>query len=313
MDTTNSKVEDACKHNESDVRLFMKVVVNHRYEPEGMLQKILDSGVNVDAKDRYGCTTLMMAVDLCNSTSTKDAVRLLLCAGANPNAVDNDGRVVLDYALDKSYDERDTIDEDIVQLLIDAGAFVNRSLSIPTISKPFLFYVIEHTNPVSITLARMLIRAGADVNAKYNNVSILVTCLDKLGQKYTDEMGMMIRMLLSYGANPRCHISKKLFTTNKRNDRLTFILLSMRVKEFQIYGNMYKKCLKCLCRKRARMTSIPDSMGAKIIICNLAHRSDQTPSISDEMVDYLGIRDKDTPVEIAEYVNCLSESFDIIE
>jgi len=77
-------------------------------------QKALRAGANVDAKDKYDQTALMLASH-CGLT---DLVGLLIKAGANVNAKYKDGCTALTWA-------SMNFNTDIVELLIKAGADIN--------------------------------------------------------------------------------------------------------------------------------------------------------------------------------------------
>jgi ankyrin repeat protein len=71
-----------------------------RYGLHVAVQLILqrDPGV-VDARNRTGCTPLMLAVPEWDRDAGKDTVRLLLQAGADVHVVDAEGKTALDHAL----------------------------------------------------------------------------------------------------------------------------------------------------------------------------------------------------------------------
>ena len=75
---------------------------------------LINSGANVDAKNKYGYTALMMA----SVNDRKEMVELLLSRGANIDATDEDKSTALMLATERG---RATI----VQLLLDRGADVN--------------------------------------------------------------------------------------------------------------------------------------------------------------------------------------------
>lgn len=75
------------------------------------LQEILQSGIDINAKDNYGWTALMRAA----SKNAVETSRILIDAGADINAIDNCGWTAL-------MDAVDTKSVDIVKQLIDAGA-----------------------------------------------------------------------------------------------------------------------------------------------------------------------------------------------
>ncbi|WP_282608856.1 ankyrin repeat domain-containing protein [Pelagibius sp. Alg239-R121] len=76
------------------------------------LQPVLDAGANLELKDEVGFTPLLAHLIRADG---EQMVRALLSAGANPNAKDNRNQSALSHA-------RETGDEVLVNLLIDAGA-----------------------------------------------------------------------------------------------------------------------------------------------------------------------------------------------
>ncbi len=76
-----------------------------------LIEHLVAQGVDVDTRDGYGRTALMIAVDERND----GLVKFLLNNGADPNAADNDGDSPLDIA-------RYIKDTDIIEILIGFGA-----------------------------------------------------------------------------------------------------------------------------------------------------------------------------------------------
>ena len=81
-------------------------------EPE-IIACLLDAKADPDIKDNSDCTPLFYAIGL----GGLSAIRLLLKAGANPNAQDIKGRTALHYELKEEH-----IDLEIVKVLLDNGA-----------------------------------------------------------------------------------------------------------------------------------------------------------------------------------------------
>ena len=108
------------------------------------LKKILDGGLTADVKDERGTTPLMYA----GSIGSLNAVRLLLAAGADPNAKDGFGVSPLTYAV------RDLAK---VRLLLEAGA---RASGRSKQEQPTL--LVAAANPGSIEIVRLLVANGAD-------------------------------------------------------------------------------------------------------------------------------------------------------
>jgi len=81
-----------------------------RWEYE-LIEYFVAKGVDLNTRDNYGRTALMVSVDERN----EGLVKFLLDHGADPNAADNDGDSPLDIA-------RYIKDSDLIELLISFGA-----------------------------------------------------------------------------------------------------------------------------------------------------------------------------------------------
>lgn len=93
---------------ENHTESFFKAVESNDVQK---IQELLQSGIDINAKDKDGWTPLMYAA----SKKATDIAKILIEAGADLNATDNCGWTALMDAVD-----RNSID--IVRLLIDAGA-----------------------------------------------------------------------------------------------------------------------------------------------------------------------------------------------
>ncbi len=121
---------------------------------KSIVEKLLQSNADVNFQDRYGNTALM---DASLVRRHKEIVEILLKAGANVNARDNQGWSALILASLQGYKE-------IVQMLIKAGADVN--VKDNDDNPALLLAAMEQSNKY---IVEMLIKAGADVNAKDND------------------------------------------------------------------------------------------------------------------------------------------------
>jgi uncharacterized protein len=149
-----------------------------------LLKTLLDAGANVDAALPQGETPLMLA----SRTSGVDAVRLLIERGAKVNVVERwQGETPLMYAAAHDRGE-------VAAALVGAGADVNARTppnDLPD-RKPAVRYFVEIPlagfTPVmfaarhgSVSALRVLIKAGADINAKTpEGFSSVVIALDNL-------------------------------------------------------------------------------------------------------------------------------------
>ncbi len=109
---------------------------------------LIDAGINVNAADNNRTTALMFMAQ----NGMTDAARLLIDAGADVNAADNDQNTALHRA---AYNGN----SDIVRALLTAGANAN---AMNTSQQIALFFGANSGNP---EIVRMLIAAGSDVNA----------------------------------------------------------------------------------------------------------------------------------------------------
>ena len=95
-----------------------------------ILQMLINAGANVNLADRYGRTSLMLAVE--NFFDTIPITQILIDAGADVNATDRRGRTVLIRTLEQAKQIsksgetiRLTILEETIEMLINAGAKSN--------------------------------------------------------------------------------------------------------------------------------------------------------------------------------------------
>jgi len=127
------------------------------------MRLLLDKGAEADAPDGFGFTPLMNAADPCDLS----AIKLLLSKGANVNAANNGhqdvkfGKIQLlgltPLMLSAAY-----CPADVMKALLDAGAKVNvqdiRGMT------PLMLAVASETQDLAVV--QLLLKAGADVNAK---------------------------------------------------------------------------------------------------------------------------------------------------
>lgn len=326
--TLNSDSYDVNKRYESGLTPLIVVILDHENCSECKLVErvtvLLAAGADVDVRTpEHNCTALMIAIDY----NLVKVVELLLLFGANPNAVDSNGWVPLTYTLYQYSEDTRSINDivTIVKMLIEAGADANRTVDDSDellLTKPPLLIAID--TYCSYDLANVLIRGGANVDAVYDGSSILSIAVKKVKEIHHSrslELNNIIHSLLSYGANP-------LWVEGENTldmwliDHVGILFkghlkilssLAMHIGEYRVRREMYKRCLSSMHRKKARMISTMGSMGASTIICDLTIHSGQKPQITDKMVDYLGIRDRDNPVEIFEYAKCIRDDFEVVD
>lgn len=118
--------------------------------------RLIKSGVDVDARaNPYNRTALMIAA-WHNATAV---AKLLIEAGADVNAMDNDGKTVLMYTVLDS----DNVATGVAKLLIAAGADVNARKGNDNDDWTALFFAASREKAADVVKA--LLVAGADVNA----------------------------------------------------------------------------------------------------------------------------------------------------
>jgi hypothetical protein len=116
---------------------------------EERVEELLANGANVNAKDNFDQTALMLA-----AIRAKDPVcNLLIASGADINAQTTTGKIALIYAA--MFGNKSTC-----KLLIDKGAKINVS---DIFDRTALWYAAKGGH---IEVCRMLIDAGADANLK---------------------------------------------------------------------------------------------------------------------------------------------------
>ena len=113
-----------------------------------VLQAIISHGVDVNATNKTNITALMRACEKGN----KDAINVLLNAGADPNIADANGYTCLNYA---AYGR---CSESALQAIIDHGADVNATSKQ---KKTALMWAYVEGNVDTINV---LLNAGADPN-----------------------------------------------------------------------------------------------------------------------------------------------------
>ena len=134
-----------------------------------LIKLLIEAGANVNAKENDGRTPLMCAADKGHS----EIVKLLIENGADVNAKNNYGHTSLMCAAGKGHTE-------IVKLLIEKGANVNAKNNYGR--TPLMYAADEgHTETV-----KLLIEKGADVNAKDKDGRTPLMCAADEGHTETE-------------------------------------------------------------------------------------------------------------------------------
>jgi hypothetical protein len=101
---------------------------------DALVKNLLEMGADVDARDEFGQTPLMIAV----SQGHMDTVRVLIEGGADVNAIDDQGQSVLSLA----------DDDEIGGLLIESGAAIIGDLTLEAVARLLvsaIFYIAAFT------------------------------------------------------------------------------------------------------------------------------------------------------------------------
>lgn len=143
------------------------------YDRAKAIRLLAEAGAELDGRDRYGRTALARA---CFLTGRPNAVKALIEAGADLDPLDQMGGVPLAWAAWFGPSE-------IVQMLVEAGAYVNPEITLPPIVRACFKGDLESV--------RILVAAGADINPKG---------MPLLSQAANSGNADLVRFLLEHGA-----------------------------------------------------------------------------------------------------------------
>ena len=166
-----------------------------------MVRSLLDAGADPNAALRSGETPTMTAA----RTGSPRVVEQLLAAGADPNVSATRGQTALMWAASQGH-------SDVVGVLLEHGADVHtrsetwsQVMAVPPHSSPANQQVVLHGANTALTFAarvgdlasaRMLVNAGADVNAAdARGVSVMVLAAHS-------GFGDLVEFMLNEGADP---------------------------------------------------------------------------------------------------------------
>jgi len=123
-----------------------------------LVQALLTTGADVNARDKDGHTALMAAVSsFLSKKDSADVVKVLMAKGADVNAKNNDGKTALMLAAREKDDDHTAA---ILRLLLANGADVN------TRDRDGRTALIHAADKGTTTAVLVLLDGGADVNAR---------------------------------------------------------------------------------------------------------------------------------------------------
>ena len=183
----NQGVDVNTAGNDKETALYKACCTPHL----SMVKTLVKAGADVDLGDERGVTPLMMAC----LYRHKEIVEYLLLCGADIKRVSDFGGV-LSHAVGTG------AKVEIVNLLIKKGADVNERAPIYDNETP-LFCACRVGQP---DLAKILLDAGADVNAKNDLAStplweVCATNRDDIPEDLQKTYPQIVRLLINYGAD----------------------------------------------------------------------------------------------------------------
>lgn len=128
-------------------------------EPVAVANTLIAAGARIDAADNYGATPLHRAAEATNVAM----VRALLALGVDTNTADLAGYTPLHYAVHNRASALFRAKDDVIRLLLNAGANPNAAAHRSSHGKGATPLILAASQaPTSVV--EQLIRAGADVN-----------------------------------------------------------------------------------------------------------------------------------------------------
>ncbi|KAJ5302288.1 hypothetical protein N7508_007151 [Penicillium antarcticum] len=173
LDLLLAKARSSTGIDTKNQALFLAAEEGHK----GMVEMLLESGSNINAKDSNGSTALDFAV----SGAHVATVELLLFQKANVNSTDSGGNIALHWA---------ATHEPITRLLLKFGALVNTK---NCAGQTALFWTAQDSSPA---VARLLLESGADSDLTDKNGATALHIAALQGHE------QIAALLLQKGANP---------------------------------------------------------------------------------------------------------------
>ena len=146
--------------------------------PSNVMQQMLQAGANIDATDCNGDTALIYEI---RNNYDSEQIASLIRIGANVNATDAKGFSPLAAAVAQKR-------EDIVRLLIEAGAKLNSPLNTAEMAQtPILMYA--YSNQTTPEIMQILLKSGADINQQdARGNTLLLTALHRQDEDFAQNL-----------------------------------------------------------------------------------------------------------------------------
>ena len=185
MELNFQAIEALLSHRAKNFPAFMAAMI---LEDEAMLHFLVnDCGADINCSDNHHRTPLLCAV----MANKAKLVKMLVRFGADVNLRAGAGYSALTYAVfmyDETNENSEKPDPEIIKILMKAGADCTDAM-------------LNAVRTNNLRLVRLLVRNGADVNAKYPlNHSLLSVALLNL-QVYGDKALPMIEFFIKHGAD----------------------------------------------------------------------------------------------------------------
>lgn len=185
------------REEDIDTLNTMLLHISDNCSPE-QIEKFLMKGADINARDVFGRTSLMIA----SENGETDVVKFLLESGADVNVKDDNGNTALSYAVSKAYYMIHN-NEEIINMLLKAGADVDCPCNDENKLNDSPLMIASFFGLVRIVI--ILLKYGADVN--YKNLigdTSLISAVDGALNDQYNKLGdyeKTIKLLINYGCD----------------------------------------------------------------------------------------------------------------